>query len=248
MKGLTLALLLVFSFAANAQVNFRMLVLAEHDKNHTPYVEAAKVWLDQLAKKEHFEVVYNENPKLVTDEFLAGYSVIFQMNYPPYMWSDTAKAAFEKYIEQGRGGWVGVHHATLLGEFDGYSMWNWFSDFMGGIRFKDYIAGFASGRVKVEAPKHPVMKGLPRRFTISKDEWYTYDKSPRRNVTVLASVDESTYKPETDKKMGDHPVVWTNAKMKAKNVYIFMGHDPILFQHVNYTTLLQNALLWASKK
>ena len=27
----------------------RILVLAEHDKNHTPYVQAAKPWLDKLA-------------------------------------------------------------------------------------------------------------------------------------------------------------------------------------------------------
>src|SRR5437868_1406456 len=87
---------------------------------------ACKPWLDQLAADNSFAVDYFEDPKLVNDEFLSKYKVIFQMNYPPYMWSDTAKAAFEKYIIEGKGGWVGVHHATLLGEFDGYPMWNWF--------------------------------------------------------------------------------------------------------------------------
>lgn len=225
-----------------------MLVLAERDKNHTPYVEAAMVWLNQLAVENNFAVDYHEDPKAVNDEFLSNYQIIFQMNYPPYMWSDTAKAAFERYITEGKGGWVGVHHATLLGDFDGYKMWNWFSDFMGGIRFKNYIAAFASGTVKVEQKKHPVMKGIPNQFTIAKDEWYTYDKSPRLNVTVLASVDESTYQPKTDKVMGDHPVVWTNHKMKARNVYIFMGHDPVLFQDEAYKALLRNALMWAAKK
>ncbi len=238
--------LLLVGNAALAQ-KFKMLVLAENDKNHTPYVVAAKLWLDSLASAQGFAVDYLQHPD-ITERSLEQYAVIFQMNYPPYMWSDTAKAAFEKYIEQGRGGWVGVHHATLLGEFDGYSMWDWFSKFMGGIRFKDYIAGFASGTVNVENSKHPVMKNLPKKFTISKDEWYTYDKSPRPNVTVLASVDESTYTPNTDKKMGDHPVVWINSKMKARNVYIFMGHDPVLFKDNNYKLLLKNALMWASGK
>jgi len=45
-----------------------------------------------------------------------------------------------------------LHHATLLGEFDGYPMWTWFSGFMGGIRFKNYIPDFAAARVKVEDP------------------------------------------------------------------------------------------------
>jgi len=245
MRSIVVLVFVLFSTIGYSQS--RMLVLAEHDKNHTPYVLACKVWLDSLAKAENFEVDYFENPKEVNDQFLSKYSVIFQMNYPPYMWSDTAKAAFEKYIIEGRGGWVGVHHATLLGEFDGYSMWQWFSDFMGGIKFKDYIAKFASGTVNVEQPKHPVMKGVPKKFTIAKDEWYTYDKSPRKNVTVLASVDESTYAPATDKKMGDHPVVWTNPRMKARNVYIFMGHDPVLFNDFNYKLLLKNALVWAGR-
>jgi type 1 glutamine amidotransferase len=222
----------------------RILVLAEHDKNHTPYVEAAKIWLDSLALAHNFRVDYSEDPERPFND----YNLIFQMNYPPYMWSDKAKAAFEKYITEGKGGWVGVHHATLLGEFDGYPMWNWFSDFMGGIRFKDYIAGFASGTVNVENTGHPVMSGLPKQFTIAKDEWYTYNKSPRPNVSVLANVDESTYSPKSDKVMGDHPVVWSNPKMKARNVYIFMGHDPILFHDRNYKTLLKNALMWAVKE
>ena len=34
------------------------------------------------------------------------------------------------------------------------------------------------------------------------DEWYTYDKSPRPNVHVLANVDESSYTPASDIKMG----------------------------------------------
>jgi uncharacterized protein len=58
-------------------------------------------------------------------------------------------------------------------------------------------------------------------------------------------VDESSYQPSSDIKMGDHPVVWTNEKMKARNIYIQMGHHPSLLTNENYTTLLRNAILWA---
>ena len=92
------------------------------------------------------------------------------------------------------------------------------------------------------------MKNLPLQFTIEKEEWYTYDKSPRNNVHVLASVDESSYVPGSDIKMGDHPVVWTNENFPAHNIYIFMGHGPDLFQNKFYTTLLTNAIFWAAKK
>ena len=68
------------------------------------------------------------------------------------------------------------------------------------------------------------------------------------NVKVLASVDESSYDPDSPKKMGDHPVVWTNEKMAARNIYIFMGHSPDLLKNKVYTTLLQNAILWAARQ
>lgn len=63
---------------------------------------------------------------------------------------------------------------------------------------------------------------------------------------VLASVDEKSYVPASGKTMGDHPVIWTNPAVKAKNVYIFMGHSPDLFENTAYLTLFKNAIFWAS--
>src|SRR5207244_10610027 len=120
-----------------------------------------RIWQNQLAEKNNFTIDYIENAKPINDAFLANYQLFIQLNYPPYMWSDTAKAAFQKYITEGKGGWIGFHHATLLGEFDGYAMWPWFSDFMGGIRYKNYIPGFAKATVRVETKTHPCMKGVP---------------------------------------------------------------------------------------
>ena len=177
---------------------------------------------------------------------MAKYNLFIQLNYPPYNWTDTAKAAFIKYIEQGKGGWIGFHHATLLGEFDGFAMWPWFHDFMGGVRFKDYIATFVTGTVTVEDPRHPTMKNIPSPFVVEDEEWYTYDITPRPNVHVLASVDEKTYTPSTAIKMGDHPVIWTNERYKARNIYIFMGHHPELFGNQAFTLIFRNSIFWAA--
>jgi hypothetical protein len=43
-------------------------------------------------------------------------------------------------------------------------------------------------------------------------------------------------------------VVWTNPHVKARNIYIFMGHHPELFQNPAYTTLVHNSILWAAKQ
>jgi uncharacterized protein len=233
--------------AMHSAPNFKIIALAEGNSIHRPFVEAAKIWLRKQASENSFSVDYIENTENINDSFLSHYQLFIQLDYPPYGWTPTAAAAFTKYIEEGRGGWIGFHHATLLGEFDGYSIWPWFSAFMGQIRFKDYIPKFATAIVDVEDRSHPVMKNVGSSFVVEQEEWYTYDKSPRPYVHVLAHVDEATYSPDTTTKMGgDHPVIWTNEQMKARNVYIFMGHHPELFQNSAFTTIFHNAILWAA--
>ncbi len=235
------------SAAQNSAPKFKVVALAEANSIHRPFVDAAKIWLQKQAGENGFSVDYIENTDKIDDAFLSRYQLFIQLDYPPYGWTPQAVTAFTRYIEEGRGGWIGFHHATLLGEFDGYAMWPWFSQFMGGIRFKDYIPTFATATVVVEDQSHPVMKNIASRFVVDQEEWYTYDKSPRPNVHVLAHVDESTYSPDTPTKMGgDHPVIWTNEHMKARNVYIFMGHHPELFQNSAFTTIFHNSILWAT--
>jgi type 1 glutamine amidotransferase len=227
--------------------SFRVIVIAETGGDHKTFVEAAKKYLAKLSAENNFTVDYISDTEPINDAFLAKYQLFIQLNYPPYRWTPTAQKAIQDYIEKGKGGWVGFHHAALLGDFDGYPMSPWFSKFLGGIRYTSYIPHFARATVNVEAPTHPVMKGIPSSFVIAKEEWYTWDQSPRKNVHVLASVDESSYQPNSMIKMGgDHPVVWSNEHYKARNVYIFMGHHGGLFDDPNYVQLFRNAVFWGA--
>ena len=225
---------------------FKVLALAEPGGHHIEFTKAARPWLTKCGEENGFAVDYITNTAPITAAFLTNYALVLQLDFVPYGWTSDAMAAFKTYVEEGQGGWVGLHHATLLGKFDGQPMWPWFSDFMGSIKFKNYIPKFSSGTVRVEDKMHPCMKGLPESFVIEKEEWYTYDHSPRPNVHVLASVDESTYSDPSAVRMGDHPVIWSNERMKARNVYIFMGHGPWLFENQAFTTIFRNAILWAA--
>jgi len=244
----TMALLVLSAASVAAQIGprFKVIAIAEAGGIHKPFVDAAKAWLQKEAQADNFSVDYIEDTKSIDARFLAQYSLFIQLNYPPYNWTPTAAAAFTEAVEQGTIGWIGFHHATLLGEFDGFSIWPWFSHLMGDIRYTQYIPTFATASVNVEATDHPAMKNLPHSFTIENEEWYTWNQSPRPNVHVLASVDESSYTPNTTVKMGDHPVVWSNEHVKARNIYIFMGHHPELFQNTAFITLFHNSILWAA--
>ena len=226
----------------------KVLVLTERGGQHGGFTDAGLRWLAAEGAKGNFSITEINNARNITEAYLSQFSLVIQLDFPPYTWPKEAEDAFVKYIEEGRGGWIGFHHATLLGEFDGYPMWQWFSDFMGGARFKNYIAPLANGTLIVEDKQHPVMKDVPASFVVPDDEWYTYDKSPRPNVHVLANVDESSYTPASDIKMGDHPVVWVNESKKARNVYFQIGHSSKLYETEGFTTMFRNAINWTLER
>ena len=226
----------------------KVLVLTERGGQHGGFTDAGLKWLAAEGAKGNFSITEINNARNITEAYLSQFSLVIQLDFPPYTWPKEAEDAFVKYIEEGRGGWIGFHHATLLGEFDGYPMWQWFSDFMGGVRFKNYIAPLADGTLIVEDKQHPVMKDVPASFVVPDDEWYTYDKSPRPNVHVLANVDESSYTPASDIKMGDHPVVWVNESKKARNVYFQIAHSSKLYETEGFTTMFRNAINWTLER
>ena len=226
----------------------KVLVLTERGGQHGGFTDAGLRWLAAEGVKGNFSITEINNARNITEAYLSQFSLVIQLDFPPYTWPKEAEDAFVKYIEEGRGGWIGFHHATLLGEFDGYPMWQWFSDFMGGVRFKNYIAPLANGTLIVEDKQHPVMKDVPASFVVPDDEWYTYDKSPRPNVHVLANVDEPSYTPASDIKMGDHPVVWVNESKKARNVYFQIGHSSKLYETEGFTTMFRNAINWTLER
>ena len=242
------SLIFISTNKALGQKRFHVLVLYENGGHHILFSKAAIPWLNQLAADSNFSVEYIQTAKDIDDDFLSHYQLFLQLDYPPYAWGTRAEKAFQHYIEAGIGGWIGLHHASLLGEFDGYPIWPWYDHFMGDIRFSNYIPGFAKARVVIEDSSHPAMNHIPSSFIIDKEEWYTYDKNPRSELHIIANVDESSYEPDSKIKMGDHPVIWTNSRMPARNIYIFMGHSPDLFNNSAYTTLLRNAIFWASAK
>ena len=223
----------------------KILVLAERGGDHEAFTQAALNWLETKQSGFRAEITVLESVKELSAGELEKYHLILQLNYPPFAWSDAARKDMETYIERGIGSYIGLHHASLLGDFEGYPLWKWFSNFLGGIRYKNYVAATTDGVVQTEDAQHPVMKGLPGTFVIPSDEWYIYDANPRQQVHVLAHVDECSYQVETDIKMGDHPVIWTIPNKPGRNLYLQFGHSEKLLSDANFVRLMENAIRWA---
>jgi len=82
------------------------------------------------------------------------------------------------------------------------------------------------------------MKGLGSSFRIENEEWYTWDKDPRPNVHVLATVDENSYTPKPRFKWAAIIRWYGLTNTRRREIYIFMGHHPELFQNKSFTRSL----------
>ena len=82
----------------------------------------------------------------------------------------------------------------LLGDFDGYAMWPWWSHFMGDIRYTSYIAQQVNATVKVDDDSQPSLDEGPAVIVRHPEGRVVYVEpvEPLDNVHVLATVDEST--------------------------------------------------------
>src|SRR5260221_7816405 len=243
---LTFICLLAVGFKVNARQHpFKVLIVASRAKDHLKMIAAAKPFFEELGQKNGFDIDFTDDTSKINDANLKNYQVFVMLQLAPFDMSYSQQAALQKFVKHGKG-WVGIHAAGLTGkEFLAKSSnyWQWFEGFIGGILYSPHPA-FQKATVIVEDHKHPATMHLSATFEIS-DEWYEWDKSPRDNVRVLASVDESTY--QQNKPMGDHPVIWTNESFR-RMIYISIGHSPEDFTNQNYVTLVQDAIVWAASK
>ena len=234
--GLRWTALAVFGLALGAssvaaQTPLKILVIAGTSGDHSPMSTAGKTVLEKMGAANGFTIDYSTDHSLLNDANLEKYQVFIQLNLYPFDLSASERAAFEKFVGQGKG-WVGIHAAGCA-----QSSWPWYSKLLGDITWVSHAA-FRSGNLIFEDRNHPASKNMPASLII-KDEWYQFSKSPRANVRVLAKADEANYSPFNAN--GDHPMVWTNPAY-PKTIYISIGHDPGDWTTPNYVTLVHDAI------
>ena len=78
--------------------------------------------------------------------------------------------------------------------------------------------------VHVEDAASPAVRGIED-GAVRSDEWYGFDQNPRPDVHVLATVDETTYRPFRGAMGTDHPIVWCREFDGGRTVYNAMGHS-----------------------
>jgi type 1 glutamine amidotransferase len=213
---------------ADAAARFRILAFSRTTGFRHDSIPAAVAALSDLGATTGYDMEATEDPGAFTADNLARFQVVVFLLTTGDVLDDGQQAVFESWVNAG-GGWVGVHSAADT-EYD----WPYYGALVGAY-FKTHPA-VQQASVSIEVADTPATTGLPSPW-VRTDEWYDFQTNPRPNVTVLATVDESTY---TGGMMGaDHPIAWTHATPGGgRAFYTAMGHtiqsyaDPLFRGHL----------------
>ncbi len=175
---------------------FRVLVFSRATGFRHASIPAGVAAIETLGALHRFAVEATEDPSVFGDAELARFAVVVFLNTTGDVLDAEQEAAFERYVRAGHG-FVGVHSAS-----DTEYGWPWYHALLGAT-FASHPA-IQQARVTVVDAGHRSTRALPDPW-VRTDEWYNFTSSPV-GVSVLASVDESTYTGGT--LGGDHPISW----------------------------------------
>jgi type 1 glutamine amidotransferase len=215
---------------------FRVLLFSRTAGMRHASIPAAVQALTELGATVGYVAEATEDPSAFSAANLARFQVVVFLLTTGDVLDDAQQAAFEAWMGAG-GGYLGVHSAADT-EYD----WPFYGALVGAY-FKSHPA-VQSANVVIRAPDQPGVEGLPSPW-VRTDEWYDFQTNPRKNVNVLATVDESTY---TGGAMGaDHPIVWNHATSGGgKAFYTAMGHTSESYADPLFRAHLAGALRWVS--
>jgi type 1 glutamine amidotransferase len=222
---------------------FRVLLFSRTVGFRHDSIPTAIAALTELQSEGGYVVEATEDPAQISAENLARFQVVVFLLTTGDVLSDVQQAEFEAWIARG-GGYVGVHSASDT-EYD----WPFYGQLVGAY-FKAHPAVQAA-RVNLELADHPAIAGLAAAVGLTSpwlhtDEWYDFRANPRGVVTVLATVDETSY---TGGTMGaDHPVIWAHdTSGGGRALYTALGHTKESYAEPGFRHHLVGALRWAAR-
>jgi len=204
----------------------------------------------EMAYDRKWHITFTEDSTFFSEKELSKYNVVvFLLTTGNNLLNEEQKLAFQKYIEGG-GGFVGVHTAT-----DTEYKWPWYEKLV-GAHFLGHLP-VMEGKLIIENKKHPSTECFGADTLKWSDEFYSFDRNPRKNnhLNILVSIDEKSYKIDVDTRakhpnvfMGDHPLIWYQKMGNGRSYQTALGHVPELYDNEMFRKHLIGALLWAGGK
>jgi len=199
-------------------------------------IPSAIAALTALQSAGDYLVETTDDPAQFSSANLARFQVVVFLLTTGDVLDDAQQAAFADWISAG-GNYMGVHSAA-----DTEHDWPFYGALVGAYFVSHPRVQTAS--VAIEDSADPIVAKLPSPW-MRADEWYDFDHNPRPSVTVLATVDESTYTGGTMR--ADHPITWAHPTAGGgRAFYTAMGHTDDSYREPLFQRLLVSGLRWAA--
>ena len=222
---ITCIALLSFSFVTSKKMP-RVLVYSKTRGYHHASIPVGVSAIQKLGRENNFAVDTTTDSTFFVRKTLKKYDAVIFLSTTGNVLNDKQQAAFEKYIQSGRG-FVGVHAATDT-EYD----WPWYNQLVGAY-FKSHPKQ-QEAMLTVTDASHISTQHLPAKWKRF-DEWYNF-KSLQNGLHVLLTIDEKSY---TGGENGDvHPMAWYHEFDGGRAFYTELGHtdesyaDPLYLKHL----------------
>ncbi len=221
-----------------------LIVSKTNGWRHIEHIPHSNDVLAGIARDLGRRSVSTENAAVFNDRDLRRFAVVVLNSASGDFLTPAQQAAFARFVARG-GGVVALHAAG-----DDSHKAPWYDATFLGTTFIGHPGGedhIQPARIVVDRPEHPVMAGVPRAWTL-RDEYYSFSGDPAaRGMTVLARVDEASYRPGKLAMGAAHPIMWVNPRAKGHVFYSALGHEPAVYDDPAVRRILTNAIRWAAR-
>jgi type 1 glutamine amidotransferase len=244
----------LFSQQIKAQ-QFQVLLITETAGWHHESISNGITAVYELAATHNFKVTRQQNATKITAQILQPFDAVIFLNTTADIFDEDEQAAFEKYIQSGKG-FVGVHAASDT-EYD----WEWYTKLVGRMFHIHPVQQTA--KLKIIDHNFPGLEHFPNTLLWT-DEWYEFGEEKVSGLHYLITVDENTFDPKVvwadrdpdangnmvdrvGNGMGDfHPISWYHEYDGGRSFFTALGHIEKVYENQWFLDHLYGGIYYAA--
>jgi type 1 glutamine amidotransferase len=193
--------------------------------------------ISELGSERGWVVDATEDSARFSDESLQAFDVVLWLSTTGDVLDADQQAAFERFIQAGNG-FVGVHAASDT-EYD----WPWYGELVGAY-FSNHPE-IQDATLLVADAAHVSTAHLVSPWQ-RRDEWYNFASNPRSAVSVLVTIDESSYNAGEGGMGDDHPIAWYHECDGGRSWYTALGHTIESYSEAAFLEHVAGGIEWAA--
>ncbi len=232
------AVLLSTSLQAAPPQRVNILVYTSPDRWHNPSIPTAVNMLEEVAAEKWWKITWTQQESRFTDEFLADFTVIVFLHSTSGNFTQEQMNSIKGFLRNG-GGFVGIHGASTFGSGKEDP---WYEKLI-GYRFTGHPP-VQTAVLTVTDRTHPATMHMSD-HEVWTDEWYNFEGPLKDDISVILTVEESTYKNDQEES-GPHPIAWYQYYDGGRSFYTALGHIEESFNNDLFLKHLYGGIYWAS--